>query len=70
MWAEKANAWVRELKREGMDEQRKEKAWVKKEESLSPYKGGRDPAPPHLLGKLTYYPSVAMKTWLDCPYPY
>ena len=40
-----------------------------KGESLSPYKGGRDPAPPHLPGKLAYSPSVVIDGAVGLPTP-
>ena len=69
LWAEKTNAWALELERGGMDEQRKKKAWVKKGESLSPYKGSRNPAPPHLPRKLAYPPSAMIKGAVGLPTP-
>ena len=41
-----------------------------KGESLSPYNYNRDPAPPHLPGKLAYSPSAEMMAQLGYPYPY
>ncbi len=47
----------------------KKKAWVKKEESLSLYKGGRNCAPPHLPGKLAYSPSAVIDGAVGLPTP-
>ena len=68
MWAEKTNARALELERRGMD--REEEGVGEKEESLSPYKGSRDPMPPHLPDKLTYSPSVVLMARLGYPHLY
>ena len=69
-FAENMKAWALELDRERMDEQRKKKAWVKKGESLSLYKGGRNYVPPHLPCKLAYSPSAVLMARLGYPHPY
>ena len=46
-FTEKVRTWALELKQGRMDEQRRKKAWVKKGESLSLYKGDSH-VPPHL----------------------
>ena len=68
LWAEKTNAWALELKRERTDKQREEGVG-EKGEPLSPYKGSRDPVPPHLLGKLAYSPSTAIDGAAGLPTP-
>ena len=39
----------------------------KKDESLSLYRGGRGDAPPHLLGKIAYYPNTVIDGAVGLP---
>ena len=52
-----------------MEGQRKREGVGEERESLSPYKGSRDPAPPHLPGKLAYFPSTAVDGAVGLPIP-
>ena len=53
---------------ERKDKQRKEKEWVKEEESLSLYKGGSC-AFPHSI-RLAYSPNAVLMARLGYPHPY
>ena len=66
---EKEKAWALELEQERMNEQRKKKAWVKKGESLSLYKGSRNCAPPHLSHKTRLFPKHRVDGAVGLPIP-
>ena len=58
-WSSSAREWMGR-EEEGAGEQ---------EETLSLYKGGRNYAPPHLPGKIAYFPSVVIDGAVGLPTP-
>ena len=58
-WSSSAQEWMG----------REEEGVGEKEESLSLYKGGRSYAPPHLPGKLAYFPSAVIDGIVGLPTP-